>query len=106
MNYMIYNTPHLYSSSTTKLMQHILSAQVFIMYCVLLKCVGHMEGAQAGKQQTDCHSPQYNAAGKGAGNDASLAAAAHKPETEDMCVLQIHFAATESLIEFDCNPKL
>ena len=40
-----------------------------------------MEGAQAGKQQTDCHSPQYNAVGKGAGNDASLAAAAaHKPE--------------------------
>ena len=67
-----------------------------------------MEGAQAGKQQTDCwHSPQYNAVGKGAGNDASLAAAAaHKPETEDMCVLQIHFAATKSLIEFDCNPKL
>ena len=66
-----------------------------------------MEGAQAGKQQTDCwHSPQYNAVGKGAGNDASLAAAAHKPETEDMCVLQIHFAATKSLIEFDRNPKL
>ena len=81
----------------------MLSAQVFIMYCVLLKCVGHMEGAQAGKQQTDCHSPQYNAAG----NDASLAAAAaHKPETEDMCVLQIHFGATKFWIEFDCNPKL
>ena len=64
-----------------------------------------MDEAQAGKQQTDCHSPQCNAAGKGAGNDASLAAA-HKPETEDMCVLQIHFAATKSLIEFDCNPKL
>ena len=76
------------------------------MYCVLLKCVGHMEGAQAGKQQTDCHSPQYNAAGKGAGNDASLAAAAHKPETEDMCVLQIHFGATKSWIEFDRNPIL
>ena len=88
-------------------MQHILSAQVFIMYCALLKCVGHMEGAQAGKQQTDCCSPQYNAAGKGAGNDASLAAAAaHKPETEDMCVLQIYFGATKSLREFDRNPKL
>ena len=85
----------------------MLSAQVFIVYCVLLKCVGHMEGAQAGKQQTDCCSPQYNAAGKGAGNDASLAAAAaHKPETEDMCVLQIHFGAATSLKEFDCNPKL